>query len=72
MVELHAAVATRWRYTPANMFATLRDVGERLASVAAELRELALINDPDALRAGLIAVAEKLEGSSAAGFGELK
>ncbi|HEX3414749.1 MAG TPA: hypothetical protein VHT00_23860 [Stellaceae bacterium] len=54
------------------MFATLRDVGERLASVAAELRELALINDPDALRAGLIAVAEKLEGSSAAGFGELK
>ena len=72
MVELHAAVATRWRYTPAGMFATLRDVGERLASVAAELRELALINDPDALRAGLIAVAEKLEGSSAAGFGELK
>ena len=36
MVELHAAVATRWRYTPAGMFATLRDVGERLASVAAK------------------------------------
>ena len=42
MVELHTAVATRWRYTPAGMFATLRDVGERLASVAAELRELLL------------------------------
>jgi hypothetical protein len=59
--ELFAAVNKRSQYTAGGMLTTLMALGERLVVVAAELRELTKLNDPDAVRDGIAAIADQLE-----------